>query len=51
MDPNATLQELRDLVLRDYNVDCARMVELFDALDNWLSTGEALPRDWERGVI
>jgi len=44
MDPNATLDELRECVrTEDYE---GRMIELFEALDNWLTKGGGLPKDW-----
>lgn len=53
MDPNATLEELRELYneVQDSEdpLDAAlRFVELFDGLDNWLNMGGFLPHDWAR---
>jgi hypothetical protein len=55
MDPNATLDELRELlrvVDLDDNFyspnDARRFVELVRALDEWLCGGGALPEDWQR---
>ena len=59
MDPNANLEELRELIalnanrpdgardLRPDEVD--RLCELVEALDDWLSKGGFLPSAWERG--
>ncbi|AOT24733.1 hypothetical protein PBI_STASIA_77 [Mycobacterium phage Stasia] len=53
MAPDATLEELR-LLMSDYRrhglamgteaID--RMVELMEALDEWMSKGGFLPADW-----
>jgi len=53
MDPDETLTELRELYnhWQDGNLfesDGERAVELFDALDNWLTDGGFLPRAWRR---
>ena len=50
MDPDATLTELRELY-NDYQDGIsgeARVMELFDSLDNWLMDGGYLPRAWRR---
>lgn len=50
MDPQATLDELRRIALEHLesdDSDLARMAELVEALDGWLSTGGFLPRDWQ----
>lgn len=52
MDPNANLQELRELVQqanergRLSRDDALRMAELFDALDGWICRGGFLPASW-----
>ncbi len=60
MDPDANLRELRDLAARGAayyegeDVDCDswgdmsayRLIELIQALDEWLSKGGFLPRTW-----
>lgn len=53
MDPNTVLQDIRDLVsaleadpTRFHAVE--ELTERFTALDEWLSKGSFLPRDWER---
>jgi hypothetical protein len=61
MDPNATLQTLRDFAERyadgcpDVNhVDCdhadqlTEIAEAVNALDVWISRGGFLPSDWQR---
>lgn len=57
MDPDANLEELRELVDRlvvnneeGYmdSGDCERALELVRALDEWLSKGGALPEAWAR---
>lgn len=58
MDPNAALAELRAIVKDshevegDYDVHTVnrgeRAIELFEALDGWLSNGGFLPTDWQR---
>lgn len=54
MDPNANLAEQRQL-LRKYRTrnrltagEAARLAELTDALDEWLSNGGFLPDAWRR---
>lgn len=55
MDPNANLAELRALVKANADAehvsdhDTARMIELVDAIDGWMSKGGFLPAAWERG--
>jgi len=52
MDPNVCLAELRDLgkftiKAKETGVDdFVRVLELFEALDGWLSSGGFLPKDW-----
>lgn len=50
MDPNATLAQLREGInALDKRVDryvLDRAVEMFQALDEWLSKGGFLPDDW-----
>ncbi len=51
MDPNATLDRLRELVMeyRDHGAieTAEELADDFDSLDQWLSRGGFLPRDWE----
>ena len=51
MDPDDALKEIRN-ILNDDNLDpddAIHMVfDLFTGLDAWLSSGAALPKDWER---
>jgi hypothetical protein len=58
LDPNANLEELRSLTASlleqidneepiDQD-DAARVLELFEALDGWISRGGFLPRAWKR---
>ena len=45
MDPNEALNRIREeLELSDNDV----LVEVFNALDNWLTRGGFLPTEWER---
>jgi hypothetical protein len=52
MDPNATLREIRAIVKGADEDGClgsieqARLVDLWEALDGWLSNGGFLPKDW-----
>ena len=60
MDPNATLEQIRDLYTNlvdlldeEYAVgrgkfgdDAIRLAELVEALDEWLSNGGFLPKAW-----
>ena len=55
MDPNATLDELRELAHAQLHQDADqgwadpdRMAELFEALDNWITSDGFLPNSWER---
>ena len=52
MDPNACLNEIRDLTGRRYDTlgpdEAARLAELLDALDAWLTRGGCLPTAWAR---
>ncbi len=57
MDPNATLQALRDLVQHTQtsdiahinHEDCAdRFADLFDGLDQWIMRGGFLPINWSK---
>ena len=55
MDPNANLAEMREItrdILADYQEgtidDAARLAELIEAMDEWLSEGGFLPGDWSR---
>ncbi len=57
MDPNANLQEQREIVQRilaedsrDVDTgDAVRLAELVRELDAWLTKGGFLPRRWLRG--
>lgn len=51
MDPDDTLKEIRLIVARaSYTewaeADHARLVELIDGLDEWLTKGGFVPREW-----
>ena len=58
MDPNANLAGQRRLVasLREQvysdmppsHQDIRRLLELVEALDEWITKGGFLPKDWER---
>lgn len=50
MDPNATLDDLRDVLHNDPAYADSSATELFDALDEWLKRGGFLPRDWQRAA-
>ena len=43
MDPDATLQEMREAYATE---DWERCAELANALDMWLSRGGFMPADW-----
>lgn len=43
MDPDATLAEMREAYATG---DYERCAELADALDQWISRGGFLPREW-----
>ena len=58
MDPNATLEQLRQLAVQVLNPDredalvdeaAEEMAELVRALDDWISRGGFLPAAWSRG--
>ena len=60
MDPEANLKETRELCKKIYKNyedpdsngvdqdDAARLVELVEAMDGWLSKKGFLPKDWQR---
>jgi hypothetical protein len=53
MDPNANLAEQRAIAARiiaeqESSGDAARLADLVDALDGWLSNRGFLPRRWTR---
>lgn len=57
MDPNATLRRIRELVKElqepegdGYDTDTLteELTELVSSLDNWLTKGGFLPKQWER---
>jgi hypothetical protein len=57
MDPNACLAEIRRLYAAineadehdsDTLADAARLAELVEALDAWITKGGFLPRAWSR---
>jgi hypothetical protein len=43
MDPDQTLADLRDAI---GGSDFTRAIELFEALDAWLSMNGAFPKEW-----
>lgn len=52
MDPNATLERLREIVQwwNEGDADASDLetaVELVESLDQWLSKGGYLPADWQ----
>lgn len=50
MDPNATLTELRSLVVNhegNTTPEHDQLVELFSDLDEWISKGGVLPAAWQ----
>lgn len=61
MDPNETLRQLRELILTNGDcggpddMDCPNLpimgeiLELFQALDEWLKKGGFLPKEWDVG--
>lgn len=59
MDPNECLREIRELKMRllaqDDNeephdpIDVARLLELVEALDGWITAGGFLPEAWKKG--
>jgi hypothetical protein len=61
MDPNATLQQIRQLTAGLLNpkaklkngwaADARELAELVDALDQWLSSGGFLPSSWVKGKL
>jgi hypothetical protein len=54
MDPNANLEEQRRIVARILaaetanHYDAARLADLVEALDAWISKGGFLPETWKR---
>lgn len=52
MDPDLTLTSIREELVTHHlgrDADVARLVELVEALDEWLSTGGFLPAAWRPG--
>ena len=49
MDPNATLEQIRDIVRVHYDDESyyTTLCDLIFALDQWLSHGGFKPIDWE----
>lgn len=45
MDPDATLARIREAIEQG---DGRLLVELIFVLDEWLSSGGFLPKDWDR---
>ena len=52
MDPNAALAELRkfiDMSGIDISIgDVIEILDLIEALDEWLTKGGCLPKEWDR---
>jgi hypothetical protein len=52
MDPDATLAQIRELMATHHThndlgeEETAQLVELIDALDEWMTKGGFLPTDW-----
>jgi len=52
VDPDVALKELRELTNKGMDLsddEIERVVELFQGLDNWVSKGGYLPKEWRRG--
>ena len=47
MDPDKTLSEIREIIDTPVDPDYNRLVDLVDALDQWLFAGGYLPHDWK----
>ena len=47
MDPDEALRKIRELINDGDSADI-ELVHLFDGLDQWLSKGGFLPKDWSR---
>lgn len=48
MDPNSTLAEIRSLLSKSDDLEAlSELPDLIEGLDNWLSRGGFLPREWE----
>lgn len=47
MDPNVTLNEMRELCKSLGDDNYSILVEKFEALDGWLCSGGFLPKDWD----
>lgn len=58
MDPNATLEEIRQIIQRADNecaagndlqlADAHRLLDCVQALDEWISKGGFLPKAWNK---
>lgn len=52
MDPNANLEEIRRIIRQCTNGvqwDPERLVDLIEALDQWMTKGGFAPKDWQKG--
>jgi len=52
MDPNAALEEIRELLegkLGLSRADQSRLIDLWAGLDGWMCNGGFLPSDWAKG--
>lgn len=59
MDPDVTLEEIRELVIKGQNredrgydmhpYDQSRLLTLLSGLDTWITQGGFLPEDWQKG--
>lgn len=47
MDPTQTLTELRQCIANDPE-NTERIIELFEALDSWITRSGFLPQQWQR---
>lgn len=47
MDPDETLNNIRDILDTKVDPDYDQLSELFKGLDDWLCAGGFLPHDWK----
>ena len=56
MDPTATLKDIRDFITLSKRgsldeTDARQLVDLIEALDDWIMIGGVLPKDWAQDAM
>jgi hypothetical protein len=47
MDPTATLKRIREICEQGNAIDLAELIDLVEALDQWMTRGGFLPTQWQ----